>query len=98
NTGRAFVDLEGPPFDGPLSQAAFDVIEHFLDLAEIADLKVILLCMEGHGGNAITGAQRMYPTFDHYAVEAYSSYLQALSARLNGHPALMAYDLANEPG
>jgi hypothetical protein len=93
----AWIDLEGPPFDGPLSQAAFDMIEHALDLAEIAGLKVILLCIEGLGAEPLLERERMYPTRDMLAVETYTSYLSALSARLAGHPALMAYDLGNEP-
>ncbi|MCU0319417.1 MAG: cellulase family glycosylhydrolase [Flavobacteriales bacterium] len=97
NGQRGWVDLDGAAFDGPQSNAYFDRIEHLLDLAGSIGLKVILLCVEKGPANEALGMYKMWPTYDEEASNHYRNYLAALSARLNGHPALLAYDLFNEP-
>lgn len=97
-SGRAFIDLVGPDFQDAQSVAHFDRIEHLLDLADAADMKAILLCVERtRESDGPPGTSGMYPTYDMEAAVAYAEYLTALAGHLNGHPALLAYDLFNEP-
>jgi hypothetical protein len=92
-------ELNIPDFDNTASDIFFDNIENILDQAQIADIKVILLCMGRTLGDedAIPPLPRMYPTRDLQAVNDHTVYLGKLAARLVGHPALLAYDLYNEP-
>lgn len=79
----------------------FDQIETILDKADAAGLKVILVC----GGGKYILNNNFSPT-PGYPSEAsiedeqaadYQAYLSALAAHFETHPALMAYDLMNEP-
>jgi hypothetical protein len=90
------VDLEAD-MDGPYSERFFDLLIDLLDVAEQADLKVILLCVEPTKMNENENRRHMYPTFDQKAVDEYTVYLSQMAAALQHHPALLAYDLFNEP-
>lgn len=81
-------DLVAPTFSDSVSERYFDLIRGLLDVAEDAGMKVIFLCCVG--GNTNCAA-------DQDAVDLYAAYLGRLAAELRGHPALMAYDLWNEP-
>jgi hypothetical protein len=90
---RLFMDFPG--FEGPVAQKVFGLYRHLLDLCDSMDVKVILLS----GGRVRSeppgsGGWLTYTTAD---AEAYSRYLARLAAELKDHPALMAYDLWNEP-
>lgn len=93
------LNLNIPDFDNANSDLFFDNLENILDQADIAGIKVILLCMGRTKGNDTipTPIPSMYPTRDAQAVNDCKVYLEHLAARLDGHPALMAYDLYNEP-
>jgi len=91
------LDLNYPDFDNSNSDLFFNHIENILDQADIAGIKVILLCYGGTPGNKDLNIPKMYPTRDAQAVHDYKTYLPHLASRLSGHPALMAYDLYNEP-
>ncbi len=79
------------PYDPNLDpdiDVLFDKVELVLDIAEQAGLKVILLS----GGGAVL------PEGELSASDPYPTYLGQLAARISYHPALLAYDLQNEPG
>ena len=91
-----FLDMDTLGFADPVSVKYFSLMRHLLDLADSAGLKVIMLtggrCAythppEGH-------YWRPYTTAD---AELYAHFLHRLGEELAGHPALMAYDLWNEP-
>ncbi|MCO6481308.1 MAG: cellulase family glycosylhydrolase, partial [Flavobacteriales bacterium] len=90
------VDLE-EGIDGAYSQRLFELINGVLDVAQEADLKVILLVAGPGKRNPDENRRYMYPTFDQQAVDDYANYLAHLATALQGHPALLAYDLFNEP-
>lgn len=93
---RIKVDLE-PGINGPYAQRLFTLIHEMLDVAEQADLKVILLVAVRGKENPTNGIRQMYGTFDQHAVDDYANYLAHLAAALQDHPALLAYDVFNEP-
>lgn len=90
------LELDPPYFSNDVTQRLFTLTEHVLDLAESKGLKVILLCAEDEGGNDNQQVQLTLAT-DLEAVDWYSAYLHELAEALEGHPALMAYDIWNEP-
>lgn len=96
DANRIWVDLE-PDVDGPYAERFFELINSMLDVAEQADLKVILLGVGASSMNTDENRRHMYPTFDQKAVDDYALYLSQMTAALQHHPALLAYDLFNEP-
>ncbi len=87
------VDLDAPYFQSSASSRLFSLIRHVLDLADDAGLKVILLCADDVG----EPTQQLTLATDQNAVDWYADYLHELGEALQGHPALLAYDLWNEP-
>ncbi len=71
----------------------FTMVGNLIDIADAAGLKVILLCAD----DEYNGPAYCHPAWDQTAVDAYATYLSALSAGLSTHPGLLAYDLWNEP-
>jgi hypothetical protein len=96
DAGHVTVDME-QGMDGPYSQRLFDLINGVLDVAQEADLKVILLVAGPGGRKPVENRRYMYETFDQQAVDDYANYLAHLATAMQGHPALLAYDLFNEP-
>lgn len=96
DAGRVFIDLE-EDLDGPYTLRYRELMMDLLDIAQAADLKVILLAVGRSNKNIDEGRRAMYPTFDETAVGDYANYLDNLTTALDGHPALLAYDLFNEP-
>ncbi|MCO6484128.1 MAG: cellulase family glycosylhydrolase [Flavobacteriales bacterium] len=96
---RRRLPLQGPAYTDGLSLRHFSMIRDILDIADDAGLKVILLT----GGKSkedpttVPPTSYMYPAFDQRAVDDYADYLARLAEELAGHPALLAYDLYNEP-
>lgn len=94
---RVKVDLE-EDLNGNYTQRHVDLLYDLLEVALEADLKVIILA----GGNVTKWntndpVRYMYPAFDLNAVNDYALLLEKLADRLKDHPALLAYDLYNEP-
>jgi hypothetical protein len=79
------------------AQTYFGLIAHALDLAHAHNIKVILLCADGAGFDNAT--QTWYHSMGSSAADAadYATYLSALASALKNKPALLAYDLYNEP-
>jgi Cellulase (glycosyl hydrolase family 5) len=87
------LELDPPFFGNAVSAQLFTLIEHVLDLADGMGLKVILLCADDAGSETT----QLTLATDQSAVDWYASYLHELGEALQGHPALLAYDLWNEP-
>lgn len=83
--------LSSPDFNDAISTAFFAGVRNVLDLAQEKNLKVILLGADNKGGGDWT------PGDDWDAVHRYSDFLKRLAQELHDHPALLAYDLWNEP-
>lgn len=92
-----FRDLSYPDFNNQASRDYFNIIKHVLDLAGIAGLKVILLTISPGPKDLVTSIRKYYPVYDARAAAEYAVYLEKLSNELKDHPALLAYDLFNEP-
>ncbi len=88
--------LDYPGFTGAMAMKHFGLVRHMLDLCDSMDLKMILLAggRVGYEPPDPIRPWRYYRTED---AEAYARYLARLGSELQGHPALMAYDLWNEP-
>lgn len=97
DANRIWVPLE-EDLNGPFAQRYFDQLRTLLDVAEQADLKVILLPAGTSSKKEPAENRRyMYQTFDQAAVDDYAFFLGRLAGALQDHPALLAYDLFNEP-
>jgi len=78
----------------------FNLIAHILDIAQAHNIKVIYLCGDHSGtyedANHVTHS---YPEMGSSPSDAadYAAYLSALATVLKNKPALLAYDLYNEP-
>ncbi len=83
--------------DRNLQEVLFPKIKEMLDIAWAQGLNVILLS----GGNTVSGTIAFNKDSSYYyrlqQAKGYASYLHALGKYLNKHPALLAYDLYNEP-
>ncbi len=94
---RILRDLE-PGYSGPMALRHFQLINELLDLAAIADLKVIILAGgPARGWDENSGTRFMYQVVDQHAVDDYADYLGALAEAVEGHPAMLAIDVFNEP-
>ncbi|MBX2984152.1 MAG: cellulase family glycosylhydrolase [Flavobacteriales bacterium] len=89
------LDMQVPGFTDPLSLRYFELLRNLLDQADAAGLKVILICAEDQGGRL--DPQQLHPAYNDAAAALYASFLGRLAMELQGHPALLAYDLWNEP-
>lgn len=89
------VDLDVTTFEDSMTLRLFSLIETALDLADSAGLKVILLTGTEVRplGPGMPGAIE----YTEHDAELYADYLGHLATALQGHPALLAYDLMNEP-
>lgn len=87
------VDLSSD-FSDPMSERHFTLIERMLDVADSAGLKVILLT-----GTEVKTWPETRDTVGYEDIDAanYAAYLHALANHLRDHPALLAYDILNEP-
>jgi hypothetical protein len=88
--------LDYPDLQSPWSMRYFDLVGHLLDLADSADLKVILLT-GGRVGYEPYNPNDIWQPYNATDAAAYATFLQRLGEELAYHPALMAYDLWNEP-
>lgn len=75
----------------------FSMIINLLDLAESAGLKVILVCGQSYKNLQPPHERVMWQTYDDLAASHFASYLEKLATVAGAHPALMAFDLINEP-
>lgn len=100
NNGNDNAMCKSPRFDltlGPTdystqnAQTYFNIISHILDLASAHDIKIILLCSNGSGDAFPDRGSNLAESND------YAAYLSALATALKDKPALLAYDLFNEP-
>lgn len=82
--------LEAPAFTDAHSLRYFSLLHEVMSAAEEAGIKVILLCL--------VGGRNTNCAVDQDAVDLYSAYLARLAGELREEPALMAYDIWNEPG
>lgn len=89
------MDLDYPNFTGPMAMQYFDILRNVLDQAQSQGLKVILLCCNPNSG--LETETSFVQAADWDAVHRFTAYLTRLAAELQGHPALLAYDLFNEP-
>lgn len=79
------------PYNSASNQTFFNLVAHVLDIAENNNIKVIFLCSDGSSvGENDRG------TSDIDALD-YAQYLHVLASYLQNKPALLAYDLYNEP-
>lgn len=95
---RRRINLEDD-LNGLYTERHFNLLRDLLDLADEEGLKVILLTggpVKDWHPNQLP-ARYMYPAFDQKAIDAYSTYLARLATELNSHPALLAFDIFNEP-
>jgi hypothetical protein len=79
------------PYTNADAQNLFALIAAFMDIAQSNNMKVILLCTDG--------SDKSYDdrgTDDANALD-YAAYLTQLAAHIYDKPALLAYDLYNEP-
>lgn len=88
------VDLSAPDFSDPMSERHFYLIEQILNAADDVGLKVILLTGTEVKTWPESDDQVFYDATD---AQNYSAYLHALASHLHDHPALLAYDVLNEP-
>lgn len=88
------VDLSAPDFSDPMSERHFYLIEQILNAADDVGLKVILLTGTEVKTWPESEDQVIYDATD---AQNYSAYLHALASHLHDHPALLAYDVLNEP-
>lgn len=82
------------------AQTYFSLVAHALDVAQSHNIKVILLCADHSGEYTLSdGTKTGYPEMGSSDTDAadYASYLSALAAVIKNKPALIAYDLYNEP-
>lgn len=89
------IDLPQGTYTDAVSERYFELLQGVLDLAHQEGLKVILLCTDKYPDN--NGAELFYPGVDIDAADMYASYLTKLGEEIADHPALLAYDLWNEP-
>lgn len=89
------MDLDFPDFSGPMAMQYFSILRNVLDLAQDRGLKVILLCCNPNSGLQVETSFNQ--ASDITAVHVYTAYLLRLAAELRDEPALLAYDLFNEP-
>jgi hypothetical protein len=83
-----------PEFNDPMSDRYVELVSEILDAADYAGLKVILLTdIE----LAPLPPYDIAVEYDWEMAMLYSKLLRKLAAQLRDHPALMAYDLLNEP-
>lgn len=88
-------ELDVATFADSMSVRLFTLIRDVLDEAELAGLKVILLT-----GTEVRPTGPGMPghiAYTQHDAELYADYLEHLAAALQDHPALLAYDLMNEP-
>ncbi|MCF8370728.1 MAG: cellulase family glycosylhydrolase [Bacteroidales bacterium] len=76
------------------NQKLYNVLLNILDLAQTAGLKVIYLVHDGYDDS--TG-EEYYASYDYTVAANWASYLGLLATALANHPALLGYDLINEP-
>lgn len=72
-----------------------------LDIAHAADLKIILIAGGSYvnlNTNISPKSEWAWESMSDQAAQDYADYLEFLASELGGHPALMAFDLYNEPG
>ena len=91
---RLFLDY--PDFQGAVATKHFQLVRRMLDVCDSAGLKVMLLTggRVGYEPPDPDDYWRDYTTAD---AEAYAVYLGRMAEELQGHPALFAYDVWNEP-
>ncbi len=95
--GSQFRDLSYPNFNDQASTDFFNIIKDVLTQAGSAGLKVILLTGSPGPRNATTGVPMYNFVYDQQAANDYAVYLSKLASELASYPALLAYDLFNEP-
>ena len=88
------------PYTNADAQLFFNLVKHFMDVADSSNMKVILLCADGSGsytdglGNIVYYPDRGSSLTD---AQDYAAFLHQLALAINSKPALLAYDLYNEP-
>lgn len=88
------------PYTNSDAQSFFNLIAHFMDVAQSSNMKVILLCADGSGSYVdANGNTVYYPDRGSSLADAqdYAAFLHQLALAINSKPALLAYDLYNEP-
>ena len=88
------LSTSAPAFSDPMSDRYFHLVERILDAADDAGLKVILLTGTDVKTWPITEDPIIY---DWEGAVLYAELLRKLAWHLRDHPALLAYDLINEP-
>jgi len=96
-SGRAWVDLSPPNYNTQIDNDFFDMIINFLDQAQSAGLKVIIITAEDGNPPPSSTLNHFHPAYDSQAVNDYANYLGKLASKLYNHSALLGYDLWNEP-
>ncbi len=91
-----FIDFSSPLYEDPISIRYFDLIRNLLDQAQFAGIKIILLCQRSNA-DAGVGYLPLNVIDNQEIIDLYSTYLARLASELAEHPALLAYDLMNEP-
>jgi hypothetical protein len=88
------VELDRMTFSDVWSQRMFHLLREILHMADLAGLKVILMT-----GDRVVhqDGSSFSPTATSEASSGYASWLERLAGELANEPALMAYDLWNEP-
>ena len=88
------------PYTNSDAQSFFNLIAHFMDVAQSSNMKVILLCADGSGSYVdANGNTVYYPDRGSSLADAqdYAAFLGQLANAIKNKPALLAYDLYNEP-
>lgn len=91
---RLFMDY--PDLSGPIATKHFQLARHVLDLCDSADLKVLILT-GGRVGYEPQHPNRPWQYYNSDDAVAYATYLARLTDELEGHPAVLGFDLWNEP-
>lgn len=98
DAGRKYFYLS-PPYTNAACQTYFNLIGNLMDIADQYDMKVIFLASEASGCYDNQGSEVCFPDRGSSLTDAmdYASYLSELAKVLKDKPALLAYDLYNEP-
>lgn len=84
-------------YTDPNSINFFNIIKNILTIANGSGLKVILVCGESFKDPLPPHGRIMWQTYDAQAASDFALYLDKLASEIYNYPALLAYDLINEP-